>query len=772
MTAPWRIGESVPRREDRALLTGRGGFFAAHHPARALAMAVVRAPLAHGTIDAIDVTAAQGLAGVAVILTAADLDRNGPLPAIDVEEGALPAHRPLLAAGRVRHVGEPVAVVVAETAEAAREAAAAVRLEIRPLPPVLDTAASLAGAVRLYDGDNAAGTLHHAVGDPEAAFAAAAHVIDETYRFHRVQANPLEPRGALATIDPANGRVTVAASTQIPGVLRAALAALTGLAADGIAVTPLPLGGGFGAKEAVYPEEILVAIAALRLGRPVRWQETRHEHAVATAHGREGSVRVRMALDADGVVTALDVDGLSDIGAYYGFAGNFPGAAMGGMVRGAYRIPHFKARTRSVVTTKTPLNVYRGAGHPQAVFAIERSMDRAAAALGLDRVAIRRRNLIPADAFPHDRGVAYRGAGRIVYDSGDFARCLDEALAAIDAEAFPARREAFRASHPEHRLGIGHAMVVELTATGPAETVDLSVAADGRVTIAVGAVEIGQRAASVLTQIASDALGVDPGTIAVRCSADLAVSGGGTFASRGAAVLGAAVLDGADRLKAAAIALHADLTSQEPAALSWDDGGIVEPGRRNEPVRLADVAARAGHELSRLTVTGFFEPSQSSFASACHIAVVAVDVAIGTVAVLDYAVAHDCGRVINPAGVDDQVTGGVMQGLGATLFEAMPYGDDGQPLARGFLDCPIPVAANLPTFHLRHIETPSPVNPLGAKGAGEGGFTGAPAAIVAAIEDALSEFGLQLTDDGPYTPSRLLGLIRGHTPLNPERDCP
>lgn len=775
----WPIGETPPRREDRALLRGEGRFFcellrpdlarrgpgeaagAAAAGARAfgdpLHLAVVRSPVAHGVLEGVDTATLRAEPGVLLVLTAADLAANGPLPMIDRLPDQEPAEQPVLAAGRVLYPGQPVAAVVAGSAAEARAAAARAALDIAPLPAILDAEDAL-DAAAIHGARNAVQTLTHRVGDPDAAFAAAAVIVEEEFRFHRVGASPMEPRGVAAAWDATAGRMTLASTTQVPGSLRVAVAALLGLDPAAVGCESLQLGGGFGCKEAVYPEEILVAVAARALGRPVVWRETRPEHLVATSQGREGSVRLRMALDADGIATALEVDGLSDIGAFYGFAGNIPGAAMGGMVRGPYRIPHFAARTRSVATHKTPLNVYRGAGHPQAVFAMERLMDRAAAATGLDRIEIRRRNLIPADAFPADRGVAYHDAGPIIYDSGDYARCLDEALAAIDAAGFAARRATFERDQPGMRLGLGLAMVVEITSTGPHESVAFSVAPDGRVIVETAAIELGQRAVSALTQIASAELGLPAAAIEVRTGAPIALAGGGTFASRGTPVGGAAVADGAARLEAAAIALHAERTGLSADALAWEEGAIVERGGRNAPVTLAELAADPAGR-ARLAVTGTFSVPRSSFASAAHAAVVSVEVETGIVAVLDYAVAHDCGRVLNPAGVEDQIAGGVMQGLGATLFEALPLAGDGTPLARGLLDYVVPVAANLPRFLFRHVETPSPINPLGLKGCGEAGFSGAPAAITGALEDALTEFGLRLTDDGPYTPSRVLGLL-------------
>ena len=764
MNAILRIGASVPRRDDEPLLRGHGAFFSGQVRSSDLHLLVVRSPLPHATIRQVDLTAALAAEGIVLGLVAADLLRNGPLPAADLTETSEPAHQTVLAADRVRYVGEPIAALVGTSTAALRDAMRLVRLDLVPLPSVASIADALRpDATMLRDGiPNSVHRLHHHVGEPEARFAAAERVLEGSFKFHRVAAMPLEPRAAKAWRDGTTGKLHVTATTQIPGVARDSLAELLGLAPEQLCYEALSLGGGFGCKEAFYPEEVLVAEAARRLGRPVSWQETRQEHFQSTVHGREGQTIVRLALAADGIVAALAVEGQSDIGAGYSFAGNSPGAAMGAVVRGPYRIPHHRAETASVTTNKTPLNVYRGAGHPQAVFAMERMMDRAAAATGLDRAEIRRRNLIGRLSFPLDRGVAYPGAGRIVYDSGDYQRCLDAALDAIGYDAFGARRAAFETAHPHLRLGLGLGMLVELTSTGPDEAILMRADADGMVTIESASVELGQRSGSALAQICSDRLSIAADHIRVVHGRPISRSGGGSFASRGASVIGAAVADGAARLTETAVQRAATYFGVPISSLAWRDGGVAGVPGRNAPLNLATLLALTGE--AALQVVGEFLVSASSFASACHAAVVSVDIETGVVAVLDYAVAHDCGRLLNPAGVDDQIIGGVMQGLGATLFEAIVYDSAAMPRTASLMDYVMPVAANVPHFHLRHVETPSPLNPLGFKGAGEGGFVGVPATLVGAIEHALSEFAVSLSEDGPYTPSHVLGLLRKTLP--------
>ena len=752
MSRAWRVGEDMPRREDVPLLKGDVRFFAASRSRAEAAMLILRSGHARGIIEALDVASAREVAGVLMVLTAQDLVGNGPLPCVDVSASPSSTFQTVLAEREVRYVGEPIAAVVAATREAALNGLAALRVTIVPRAPILSVEAGAEVHV-----------LRPAAGDADRAFAAADHVLAGSFNFHRVSACSLEPRGVEACVEGNPPRLIVRATTQIAVAARDHLAKLLCLAPEQVVYEPLRLGGGFGLKEAFYPEEVLVATAALRLGLTVRWEETRQEHFIASSHARQGRAHVRIALTRDGEVTALDVDGRSDIGAGLGYVGNSPTVMLGAMIRGPYRIPHFSTRTASVLTNKTPLNVYRGAGHPQAVFAMERMMDKVARTLGIDRVEIRRRNLIPRDAFPYPRGTPDPGGrGSIVYDSGDYERCLDEALAAIGAEGFEVRRTAHRHEHKTERLGLGVSIMVELTAGGPDETVALDVGQNGRVTIHSAPVEMGQGAESALAQVLSASLGIDVEDIVVRFGDNKNLpSGGGAYGSRGAAICGAAVAAAAEHLKGAAIGLAAEVAGLPAASLDWGDGGVIGLVGRNEPMRLDELLARASPgAVERLAVTGTFAVSGSNSASAVHAAVVAVDVATGMIRVLDYAVAHDCGVILNPRGVDGQIIGGVMQGIGSVLNENLPYTEDGRPLTRGLMDYPLPVAADVPRFHLRHIETPSPINPLGLKGAGEGGFTGTPAAMVSAIEDALREFGVELDDDGPYTPSRVLALIR------------
>jgi aerobic carbon-monoxide dehydrogenase large subunit len=733
------------------LLTGRGVYVADLIRPGMAAMRVIRSTVAHARIAGIDCSAAVNDPDCIGVLTADDLPSGTDhLPAMDLVEGSRPVHHRVLARGVVRYVGEPIAVVVAPNAYLAEDLAERVVVEYEPLPVLLDVHAAICeGAPLLYPqlGSNVVHETTQQVGDPERAFAAASVVIEETFAFQRVSANSMETRGAIAAVDPGSGRYLVHSSTQIPQVLRRELARITGLGAQRLRVIAPKVGGGFGAKEAVYPEEALVLFALCRFGRDTYWIEDRAEAFVATCHGRQESLRLRAAVSADGVITAVEAQCLADIGAAYSFLSNTPGAAIAS-VRGPYRIPHFRSRARSIVTNKTPLNVYRGAGYPQATLAMERVMDRAAAAVGLDRAEIRRRNLLQPQAFPVDRGVAYPGCGRVIFDSGDFPALLDSTLAAIDYAGFAQRR---REAHAELALGIGLSFVVEMTGGGGGEPARLRLLPDGRLQLLSGIVPIGQGSETTLAQILADHLGLAPELIEVRMGdTDESPDSPGTFASRGATMGGNAACRAGEVFIRQACRVAAELRAVPAADIAWKGGVLLDRTRPAQPITLLDLARAGG-----LDARASYDDDAVSWASACHAAVVEVDRATALIRVLDYAVTHDCGRVANPLLVDGQIMGGAIQGLGQCLFEALRYDPAGMPLSKSYMDYVLPTAATAPRFILRHIETPSPLNPLGMKGAGEAGCSGAVAAIANAVADAIGTGGA-----GPFTPECVRGMLR------------
>ena len=763
------FGQRRRRREDPQLLTGKAQYLADLIEPGMAVMRVIRSKHAHARVTRVDFGAAASEAECLGCMSAADLPPTlGALPAIDLLEGSAAIHHPVLAGDVARYAGQPIAIVLARDAYAAEDIADLVKIEYEKLTPLMDMDDALRpGAPLLYPGlgTNIAQESSQRVGDPDRAFAAAAAVIEQSFSFPRVTACSMETRGAIARLEPESGRYLIHSSTQIPQLLRDELTRITGLPRARLRVIAPAVGGGFGAKEAIYPEEILVLLAAIRFGTPVCWIEDRVESFSGTVHGREEKLRVRAALDDRGIVTAIEVDCLADIGAAYSLLSNTPGAAIA-TLRGPYRIPNFRSRVRSVITNKTPLNVYRGAGYPQATFAMERIMDLAAARIGLDRSEIRRRNLLQPDEFPADRGVGYPGCERIVFDSGNFPACLDSTLEAIGYAGFQGRRDT---AAPGQALGLGLSFVVEMTATGPAEPARLRLKADGKLELLSGVTPIGQGSETTIVQILADYLGVPEDAIVFRAGdTDAAPDAPGTFASRGATMGGNAACAAAAAFIGKARALLAELRGVPTEHIVWEDALLVERAATNEPMTLqclGRLARLAGIDAGeRLEAHARFEDAGISYASGCHAAVVAIDIPTGIVRVLDYAVTQDSGRVANPTQVDGQIMGGVVQGLGAALFEALRYDSDGLPLSRGFVEYVLPTAATAPHFVLRHIETPSPLNPLGMKGAGEAGCTGAAAAIVNAIADALAPFGAAITGGGPFSPAYVRELLRVRKP--------
>jgi carbon-monoxide dehydrogenase large subunit len=765
MSTAEKFGRRMRRREDAALLTGKGKYLADLMRPGMVAMQVIRSKVAHGRIRRIDFSAIAADPACLGVFSAADLPPGiGVLPAMDLVETSAPIHQPVLARETVRYVGEPIAVVLASDPYVAEDLAERVVVDYDVLPTLSDAhAAAKTDAPLLYPsvGSNIVHQTTQRVGDPEQAFSNAVTIVEETFRFQRVTASSMEPRGAVALIDPATDRYVLYSSTQIPQILRKELAQITGVSLNRLRVVAPHVGGGFGAKEAVYPEEVLLLLALQKLGRPVYWLEDRQESFSATVHGREESIHLRAALDGDGVVTAIEADCLADIGAAYSLFSNTPGAAVA-TVRGPYRIPNFRSRARSVVTNKTPLNVYRGAGHPQAVLSMERVMDLAAAATGLDRAEIRRRNLLPPEVFPVDRGVAYPGCGRVVFDSGNFPALLSSTLEAIDYAGFAARR----ARAPEGvSLGLGLSFVVEMTGGGGAEPARLRLLPDGRLQLSSGVTPIGQGSETTLVQILSDHLGIPAEQIEfVAGDTDDSPDAPGTFASRGATMGGNAACRAGDVFVRQARKLAAELRGVGVDDIVWKDGVLFEQSRPHEQITLkallTQAALRSSAANGQFDVMAQFEDSGVAFASACHAAVLEVDLGTGGTRVLDYAVTHDCGRVANPLLVDGQIMGGVLQGIGGCLFEEIRYDESGAPLTKGYMDYVLPTAATAPRFILRHIETPSPLNPLGMKGAGEAGCSGAVGAIATAIADALGPDVKLPGGSGPFTPSFIREILR------------
>jgi carbon-monoxide dehydrogenase large subunit len=771
------VGAVVRRREDARLLTGRGAYVDDLRVPGVLHAAILRSPHAHARILGIRAGRARAHPSVVACLGHEDLaPALRPLPVAGVPPPALQARvgfriktaaQPPLARDKVRYVGEPVLVLVATDRYAAEDALELVEVDYDPLPAITDAEEGLApGAPVLHEawGDNVSVAFEARVGDPERALAGAGARVRARLRVPRYAGMPLEPRGVLAEPAARGEGLTVWASTQVPHWLQRTLAEALGLPARTLRIVAPEVGGGFGTKCSIYPEDVLIPIVSARLGRPVKWIETRREHLQSATHSREQLHDAELAATADGVLVGFRDRILLDQGAYNPWGIVQPYNTVGHLL-GPYRIPHAAFEVRSVVTSKTPHAPYRGAGRPEAVFVMDRMLDLLARELGLDPAELRRRNLIRPDEMPYDVGLLYRDGNPLVYDGGDFPDALARALAAADYDRARAEQRELR-GRGVYR-GVGMSAYVEGTGIGPYEGATVSLDAAGKVVVATGACSQGQGHETVFAQIAADALSVELEDVAViGGDTDAIPFGVGTFASRSVVLAGNAVHASASEVRRRLVRAAARLLEAAEADLAVEGGRVLvrgSPGRAVPFARLvqaclptfqAPAAVEPGFE-----VTTYQGVPTVTYASAVHVAVVEVDPETGRVRLLRYVVAHDCGRVVNPLLVDGQIHGGVAQGVGGGLAEEIAYDRAGQLLTGSLMDYALPRADELPFVETVHLEHPSPRNPLGVKGVGEGGAISPPAALANAIEDALAPFGVRITE-GPVTPARLVALLK------------
>jgi carbon-monoxide dehydrogenase large subunit len=773
------VGTSVCRKEDRRLLTGAGRYVADLEAPDALHAAFVRSPHAHARIRAVDLAPALALPGV---VGAADgptvFARLGPMPSFMwkvpgpvIREAVHPIVKletePLLAVDRARFAGEAVAVVLAENCYLAEDAAECVAVDYEPLAAATDVArAREPGAPLVHPewDDNLAVYVHVAAGDVDGAFARADHVVRRRFTAQRLTGVPLETRGVLARPEP-DGRLTLWSSTQTPHAVRDVIAEQLKLDAERIRVVAPDVGGGFGIKAVAYPEEVVLAWLAVEHGRPVRWVEDRHEHFLTAIHSRDQDHAIELALRADGMILALRDRFTIDMGAYnpLGLVQPYNSAAH---LVGPYRVPAVDVEGAGYVTNKTPLAPYRGAGRPEAVFAMDRALDCAARELGIDPVELRRRNLVPAAAMPYDTGLLYRDGQPLVYDSGDYPACFEQALALVGYDAVRHEQPALWARGVYR--GVGLSAYVEGTGIGPFEGGRVAIDADGHVWVYTGACSQGQGHETTFAQVAAAQLSVDLDQVTVVAGDTAGIERGwGTMASRSAVVAGTAITHAAQDVAARLRELATDVLEASPADLELHAGSVRVVGTPTRAATFAQLVAHATphapEHAALLEATRYFEPPTVTYANAVHAAVVEVDAATGAVRLLQYVVVHDCGRVINPLIVEGQVLGGVAQGIGAALQEELPYDENGQLLSASLMDYLLPTCEELPPFALGHVESPSPRNPLGLKGLGEGGAISPPAAIANAVEDALRPFGVEVAAT-PLTPERVLALIDAARP--------
>ncbi len=771
------VGQRVARKEDRPLVSGTATYVADFNLPSTLEVAFVRSPFAHARVTTIDVSAAAAAPGVVAVVTGPDirgkvrpmvLDQESAPPGLETAEPVIhPATIEILADAEVRHVGQAVAAVVADSRYHAEDAAELVRVDYEELPAALDPeAAREPGAPIVYDNvpNNVQARYRIRVGDADGALASARHKLSMTLRSQRVTASPMETRGVLAST--VGEETTVWSSTQIPWWVRNAIAASIGVPQRQIRVKIPHMGGGFGLKVNAYPEEVLVTFLSRMLQRPVRWIEDRVEHLVASGHARDQLHHVEFAFEPDGRITAVRDRFVLDSGvacpyplsSAYNVASHF---------RSMYRIPNFAIDGECVLTHKMFNLPYRGAGRPEAAFVMDRIIGAVAQELGLDAADVIRTNLITDQEQPYSMGMPYRDGHEVVYDATGFPTAFERLLELLDYDHHRAHQAELR-ERGIHR-GIGLGTYVEGTGVGPFESGQLQVDADGRVVVYSGCAPHGQGLETAMSQVVADAFGVTPQDVVFKAG-DTALMpyGAGTFASRSAVTASAAIFESAERLLKRLKAIAGEMLEASPDDLDVADGVVRARGVPSRSVTLKEIyraaspgpGAKLPPGMDAGTIETFYwVPPTVTWGFGVVGAVVDVDPETGVVDLKKLVMLHDCGRVINPLIVEGQIEGGLMQGVGATLYEHVVYDESGQPRATTFLDYLLPTSAEVPEIVQEALEgAPSERNPVGVKGVGESGPISPPAAIANAIADALAPLKVQL-NELPLSPPAVLAAI-------------
>jgi aerobic carbon-monoxide dehydrogenase large subunit len=763
------IGAAIQRREDYRLLTGHGKFLDDLDMPDTLEAAFLRSDFGHARILGIDTSAALELPGVVAVFTGDDIrPMMKPMPAKVAHPALQEMPRLPMALDEVHYVGEPVAVVIATSRYIAEDALELIDIDYEELQAISSTAAALAPDAPL------AHLGVHAVqraGDPDAAFAAAPHVLSGTFRITRGGGHSMECRAVAARYDTVTRQLVVWDSTQAPHYARNALASLYDMHEDDIRlIAPADVGGGFGPKAQFYGEEAVIPWVAMQLRRPVKWIEDRRENFISAMMERTQTHRIKVAFGDDGKLIAMKDVFEHDQGAYV--AGLQVPMITLSTVPGQYKIPNIHTELYSCYTNMVPTSSVRGAGRPQAVAAMERMMDRIAEYLGLDPAEVRRRNLIQPDEFPYKVGIMFRDGSPLTYDSGNYPELLAGTLERLDYDGWRRRQAELRTAG--RLIGIGIACYVEGCGLGPYEGAKARLTNSGEVLVTLAAAPQGQGYETVYAQIASDAMGLDMDHIRVTTGDTGRIPfGQGTFASRITATAGPAVLQACQALRARIFATAAVMLKVEADNFVFRGDRVCLAEDESISVTLREVTQVAnvgkhGITLLRgvhagLETQAYFAPERAAYASGAHAAVVEVDPETGRITVLKYVIGHDCGTVINPLLVDGQVLGGFAAGIGNAMYEEQFYDEAAQPQTTSYLDFSLPSSMEVPPVELFHIQSPSPLNPLGAKGAGEGGTIPAPAAIANATEDALRSFGARI-DEMPVTPPRVAAAIAGRVP--------
>ena len=747
------IGRSVTRLEDRPLITGQGRFAADVSFPGQLHMRAVRSPVANGILRGVDASAALRLPGVHAVWTFADV---AEIPPIGFRLTGLtqlePYRQYVLARDRVRYVGEPVAVVFAADQYLAEDAADLVELGIEPLPVVLDAAAEPGRFDDMLSTETT--VIEKSYGDVAAAFAGAAHVIELDLAVGRHTGVPMETRGAIATYDEKRDVLEMHGAAKVPHWNRDRIALMLGRAADRVQLYEGHVGGGFGIRGELYPEDVVVCAAALKFKRPVKWIEDRREHLIAANHSRQQRHRIKAAIDTQGRILAIDNEFFHDNGAYMRtHAATVPDLAAA-MLPGPYRVPAYRARGHIRLTNKTPCGTYRAPGRYESTFVRERLLDAIAAKVGIDRIEVRRRNLIDKAAMPYDAKVATLGT-HVVYDSGDYARLIDKLLKAANWSAMQRDCEQRRAAG--EKVGVGFAMFVEKSGLGPFDKVRIEVSRTGEIEVVTGNASVGQGIETAMAQICADTLGVDYAKLKViHGQTDRMDKGMGAFASRVTVMCGEATRMAAQKLREHALAMASQLMQTPTDQLDIAGGEIVRKGKTGPSMSLTALAATKPDGLS---AEAEFNSTHMVYPYGAHVVQVKLDPETGGVTIERYMCAYDVGRAVNPMLVEGQIVGGVAQGIGGALLEEFLYDENGEPLSVTFADYLMPTAREVPPVDVLVTEdAPSPLNSLGLKGAGEGGINPVGAAIASAIDDALQRPGA--VTELPVSPQRLKALMR------------
>lgn len=765
------MGARVTRREDPRLITGRSTYVDDLTLPRMTYAAFVRSPHAHARIGRIETRAAKANPGVFAVLSADDLEGVGDIPTAPQIEGMKVPKHPPLARERVAHVGEPVAVVIANSASAARDAAELVEVDYQELPPVVDLEKACKGAPYVHDelGTNVAFTMTVAGGDVESAFKAAHVTVDERLLNQRLAPVSIEPRGVLAQWERGPQQLTLWSSTQIPHLLRTQLAVVLGIPEHRIRTIAPEVGGGFGSKLNVYAEEVVCAFAARALGMPVKYVETRSESFMTTVHGRDQIDFIEVAADKDGKITGLKVEILANLGAYHQLLTPAIPTLTVLMAPGAYDIRNVAVKLEGIFTTEVPTDAYRGAGRPEATYLIERAVDLIAGRLRMDPAEVRRRNLVRREQFPYTTAVG------LTYDSGDYHAAFEKALLLSGYDQMRERQE--QARQEGKIVGIGLSSYVEVCGMGPSAALPapgwgsatVRVEPTGRVTVMTGASPHGQGEETTFAQIVADRLGVPIDDVLVlHGDSSIVQYGIGTFGSRSTAVDGTALYRALDTIREKALKIAAHMMEANITDLEFREGTINVKGNPEKAMSIGQVAFAAFRGVNLpagmepgLEATRRFEPANFVYPFGTHVCMLEIERATGEVKIVKYVAVDDCGNVINPMIVEGQIHGGITQGIAQALYEEVVYDENGQLASGSLLQYAVPHASQVPRYELDRTVTPTDVNPMGIKGIGEAGTIGSTPAVVNAVVDALAPMDV-VHLDMPCKPERIWRAINAH----------